>query len=219
MGHPADAPARPGVYLLPDTLGCFRRDYPDVTVEVEIAASEEVLARLLSGRVQLAIVGSQTAGERVVLEPFLEDEIVGIMKPGTVRMRRGSLDAAQLGKLMLLAREPASSSRQIVDKALAAIDARPAGFWELGSSEAIKRAAKEGLGFAFLSRYAVAEEVERGDLETFRLAGHAPLRRKFSIARLKGRPLSPAERSFVATLTRCCAKSADFAEACVGSPH
>jgi DNA-binding transcriptional LysR family regulator len=90
--------------------------------------------------------------------------------------------------------------------------------WELGSSEATKRAAREGLGIAFLSRYAVAEEVARGDLKAFRLAGRPPLVRKFSLARLAGRPLSPAERGFVTTLTRCCAKSADYAEACVSAP-
>src|SRR2546423_11805161 len=94
-----------------------------------------------------------------------------------------------------------------------------AGVWELGSSEAIKRAAREGLGLAFLSRYAVAEEVERGDLESFRLAGRPPLLRHFSVAHLAGRPLSPAEQSFVATLTSCCAKQAEYASACVGTPR
>ena len=45
-----------------------------------------------------------------------------------------------------------------------------------------------------------------------------PLTRRFSIATLTGRELSPAERGFVAALTRCCAKSAEYAEACVGAP-
>jgi molybdate transport repressor ModE-like protein len=211
------ASTAPGVYLLPDTLGCFRRDYPAVTVEVEIAASDEILARLLSGRVQLAIVGSTHADERIVLEPFLEDEIVGIAQPGLLKRGRGSVSPASLSELTLLAREAGSSSRQIVEEMLAELDARPAAVWELGSSEAIKRAAKEGLGIAFLSRYAVAEEVDRGELESFRLSGRPPLRRNFSIARLRGRPLSPAEQGFVATLTRCCAKSAEYAEACVGT--
>jgi molybdate transport repressor ModE-like protein len=211
------ASTAPGVYLLPDTLGCFRRDYPNVTIEVEIASSEEILQRLLGGRVQLAIVGAQRADERVVLEPFLEDEILGVARPGLLSLRRGRLAPRQLGELMLLAREPGSSSRQILEEELSALDVAPAGVWELGSSEAIKRAAREGLGVAFLSRYAVVEEVERGDLEAFRLAGRPPLRRNFSVARLAGRPLSPAERGFVATLTRCCAKSAEFAEACVGA--
>jgi molybdate transport repressor ModE-like protein len=213
------ASTAPGVYLLPDTLGCFRRDFPNVTVAVEIASSAEILARLLAGRVQLALVGAPSADSRIALEPFLDDEIVGIAKPKTLPLDAGTLDAAFLSELMLLAREPGSSSRQIVDAELDELGVTPQGVWELGSSEAIKRAAREGLGVAFLSRYAVADEVKRGDLENFRLAGRAPLRRAFSVARLAGRPLSPSERSFLATLTRCCAKRADYAEACVAAPR
>jgi hypothetical protein len=39
--------------------------------------------------------------------------------------------------------------------------------------------------------------------------------RTLHVARLAGRPLSPSERGFVETLTRCCAKSAEYAAACV----
>jgi molybdate transport repressor ModE-like protein len=211
------ASTAPGVYLLPDTLGCFRREYPDVTVEVEVAASAEILKRLLAGRVQLALVGAASADERLVLEPFVEDEIVGVARPGLAPLANGTLAPTAVAEFMLLSREPGSSSRRLVEDELQAIGVAPAGVWELGSSEAIKRAAREGLGLAFLSRYAVAEELERGDLVSFRLAGRPPLRRHFSVARLAGRPLSPAERGFVATLTRCCAKQARFTEACVGA--
>ena len=210
------ASTAPGVYLLPDTLGCFRRSYPGVTVEVEVAASDEILRRLLAGRLQLALVGATEADERIALEPFLQDEIVGVVKPGLAPLKKGVIAPAQLSEFMLLAREPGSSSQQRINVELRALGINPAGVWELGSSEAIKRAAREGLGVAFLSRYAVAEEVERGDLESFRLAGRPPLLRHFSVARLAGRPLSPAERSFVDTLTTCCAKQADYAAACVG---
>ena len=211
------ASTTPGVYLLPDTLGCFRRSYPGVTVEVEVAASDEILKRLLSGRVQLALVGAARTDERIELDPFLEDEIVGVAKPGLAPLENGTIAPARLSEFMLLAREPGSSSQQMIDQELRAVGVEPAGVWELGSSEATKRAAREGLGLAFLSRYAVAEEVERGDLESFRLGGRPPLVRNFSLARLAGRPLSPAERSFVATLTSCCAKQADYASACVGA--
>lgn len=212
------ASTAPGVYLLPDTLGCFRRDFPNVTIEVEIASSGEILRRLLAGRIQLGIVGASRADERIELDPFLEDELVGIAKPGLLPLADGLLEPALLSGHMLLAREEGSSSRELVERELAEIGATPAGRWELGASEAIKRAAREGLGVAFLSRYAVAEEVARGDLESFRLAGRPPMLREFSIARVAGRALAPSERGFVATLTRCCAKSADYAESCVGSP-
>src|SRR5919204_1927734 len=100
------ASTAPGSYLLPDTLGCFRRDYPAVDVEIEIAASGEILRRLLAGRIELAIVGVDKADERIVLEPFLADEIVGVAKPDLVHTRKGTLDPKAIGELTLLCREP-----------------------------------------------------------------------------------------------------------------
>jgi LysR family transcriptional regulator, low CO2-responsive transcriptional regulator len=209
------ASTTPGVYLLPDTLGCFRRDHPKVAVEVEIAATGEILERLLAGRIQLALVGETTVDERVDLEPFLADEIVGVAKPGLLKIQNGKAKADAVSKETLLVREENSSTRQVAQRELTEAGVRFASVWELDSSEAIKRAAREGLGVAFLSRYAVAEEVERGELESFRLAGRPPIKRKLYVARLARRPFSPSERGFIATLTRCCEKSADFAAACV----
>ena len=209
------ASTTPGVYLLPDTLGCFKRDHPNVTVEVEIGSSGAIIRRLLDGHVQLALVGETEADERVKLEPFLSDELVGIARPGLIPARDGKVRPAALADQTLLVRERTSSSRRVAERALAAASVRPAAVWELDSSEAIKRAAREGLGVAFLSRYAVAEEVERGELENFRLGGRARIERELYVARLARRPLSPSERGFVATLTRCCAKNAEYAAACV----
>ncbi len=209
------ASTAPGVYLLPDTLGCFRTDYPNVQVHVEIAASGEILDRLLAGRIQLAIVGAVETGERIDLEPFVDDEIIGVASPGILPVNRGTVAPAALADVMLLAREQGSSTQAWADRELLAAGVTPAGVWELGSSEAVKRAARAGLGFAFLSRFAVAEEIERGELEHFRLTGRQPLRRQFSIARLAGRPLSPGEQAFVDTLGRCCATSVTYAAACV----
>src|SRR5919202_3007802 len=46
------ASTTPGVYVLPDALGCFTRAHPNVAVEVEIASTGEIVDRLIAGRVQ-----------------------------------------------------------------------------------------------------------------------------------------------------------------------
>ncbi len=211
------ASTTPGVYLLPDTLGCFRRDHPNVTVEVEIASTGEILDRLLAGRVQLALVGEAEADERIQLEPFIGDEVVGVAKPGLLTLRGGRADPKQLAEQTLLVREARSSTRRVSERALASAQIWPERTWELDSSEAIKRAAREGLGVAFLSRYAVAEEIERGELEPFRIG--QPLERNLHVARLARRPLTPSERGFVETLTRCCSKNEAYAADCVARPY
>ncbi len=210
------ASTTPGVYLLPSTLGCFRRDHPNVVVEVEIASTGEIVERLLAGRIHLALVGETAVDDRINLVPFLADELVGVAKPGLLTTRSGRVKPEALAAHTLLVRERSSSTRQVAEQALREARVEPQRLWELDSSEAIKRAAREGLGVAILSRYAVAEEVERKELESFRLAGQPKIERRLHIARLARRPPSPSERGFIETLTRCCAKSADYAEACVG---
>lgn len=207
------ASTTPGVYLLPDTLGCFQRDHPNVSIEVEIASTGEIIERLLAGRIHLALVGDTAADDRIELEPFLSDEIVGIAKPG--HLHKAKVRPSALSAETLLVREARSSTQQVADGALRAAGVEPRRVWELDSSEAIKRAAREGLGVAFVSLVAVAEEVERGELECFRLAGRPRIERRFHIARLARRAPSPSERRFVTTLTRC-AKSAHHAPADVG---
>jgi molybdate transport repressor ModE-like protein len=209
------ASTTPGVYLLPDTLGCFQRDHPNVSIEVEIASTGEIIERLLAGRINLALVGDTAAHERVEFEPLLYDEIVGITKPGLLRKAKGKVRPDALSSETLLVREARSSTQQVAYRALRAAGVEPKRVWELDSSEAIKRAAREGLGIAFVSLYAVAEEVERGELECFRLAGQPRIERRFHIARLARRSPSPSERRFMATLTRC-AKGAHHAAAIVG---
>jgi molybdate transport repressor ModE-like protein len=207
----------PGIYLLPEALDCFRTDYPGVTVEVKIGSTADVLERLVSGDVQLALVGASEAGERITLRPFLDDELVGIARPGSLPVDDGVVSRRTLAGRLLLCREPGSASQAIADAALARAGVRLAGRWELGASEAVKRAAREGLGIAFLSRFAVAEEVARGELESFRIAGLPPITRSLAVATIAGRELSPAEDGFVTTLTRCCVKAVRFAESHVGA--
>jgi molybdate transport repressor ModE-like protein len=208
------ASTTPGVYLLPHTLGCFQRDHPNVSIEVEIASTGEIIERLLAGRIHLALVGDTAADERVEFEPLLSDEIVGIAKPGLLPKAKAKVKPDALSSETLLVREARSSTQQVADRAVRAAGVEPKRVWELDSSEAIKRAAREGLGIAFVSLYAVAEEVERGELECFRLAGQPRIERRFHIARLARRSPSPSERRFMTTVT-CCAKGAHHAAAIV----
>ena len=78
----------------------------------------------------------------------------------------------------------------------------------LDSSEAIKRSVRAGLGIGFVSRLEVSEELERGELEAFAVAGVEPMKRSVFLLRPDGRDPVPAERAFIETLRGCLAKHA-----------
>lgn len=208
----------PGVYLLPYTLECFRKKYPGVGLDVEIASSADVVERLLAGKAQLALIGSAPSDERLATDAFCDDEIVGVAKPGTLPIEDGTVTADALADSILLAAEPGSSTQALADEELRAAGVEPSTVWRLGSSEAAKRAAQAGLGFALLSRFAVADELEQGRLESFRIDGREPVRRRFHVVRLAGREPTPSETRFLATLWECCAQTSAFATSCVVPP-
>ena len=212
------ASSSPGGYLLPYSLSCFHKQFPHVAVELEIAPTAEIIERLLAGYVQLAIVGAAPADARLVAEPFADDEIIGVARPGLLPVQDGFVSAVALSKANLLARERGSSTQDYADAELAQAAVKPASVWRLGSGDAVNRSAQAGLGYAFVTRYAVAEEVADGRLERFRIAGRPPLQRQFLVVWLAGRTLTPGERGFLTTLKSCCLETAAYAESCVGPP-
>jgi LysR family transcriptional regulator, low CO2-responsive transcriptional regulator len=201
------ASTTPGTYVLPSILQCFADAHPGVDVDVVIGSSTWVGLQVAMREVSLGIAGEVDLPEGVVAEPFLDDELVGIAAPGRLRLRRGRIAPQALAPETLLVREQGSSTRAVAERHLARAGYRPAKRWELDSNEAIKRSVAAGLGIGFVSRLVVEDELARGELDSFRVEGSAPMRRSVYLLRPDGRDPVPAERAFIETLCRCCSAS------------
>jgi len=198
------ASTTPGSYVLPSILRCFADRHPRVDVDVVIGSSAWVAQRVARREVQLGLAGELELPDGVTAEPFLDDEVVGIAPPGRIALRRGRAALAALAGTTLLVREHGSSTRAVSERFLARAGYHPAKRWELDSNEAIKRSVAAGLGIGFVSELVVADEVERGELVSFRLEGAGPMRRSVYLLRPDGREPTPSERAFIETLCSCC---------------
>ena len=191
--------------MLPSVLKCFAERHPGVDVTVAIGPSDRVVEQVARREVQLGLAGETTPTPGVVVDPFLDDELVGIAAPGARCARR--LTIAELRAQTLLVREPGSSTRATAERYLARVGYTPAKVWELDSNEAIKRAVAAGLGVAFVSRLVVEDELARGELVEFDVAGVRPMSRPVLLVRADDGHLTPAQRAFIVTLTSCCASN------------
>src|SRR5215218_2046907 len=201
------ASTTPGSYVLPSILRCFAERHPRVDVDVVIGSSSWVAERVARREVQLGLAGELELPDGVIAEPFLDDEIVGIVAPGQLQLRRSGAPLSGLADRTLLVREHGSSTRAVSERHLARAGYHPAKRWELDSNEAIKRSVAAGLGIGFVSRLVVADELERGELVSFQLEGAEPMRRSVYLLRPDGRAATPSERAFIETLCSCCATS------------
>ena len=130
--------------------------------------------------------------------PWLRDEMVIVCAAGN-RAATGRVPVRVLRDAPWLLREPGSGTREAADQALLPHLRTYRRSLELGSSEAIKHAAAQGLGLCLLSRWVVEDYLQSGRLcivQTTLPPVHRPC---YSIRR-RDKPLTPAMTALLAHL-------------------
>lgn len=185
-----------GTYVLPHVLGAFHRRRTAVALKLHIANRAGVHACLLAGEVDLVIAGRPPAVEGLVAEPFLPNPLVAVASPDHVLATHDHVSLVRLAEEVFLLREPGSGTRAAVEE-LFEVDGMPLKVgMVLGHVEAIKRAVAAGLGVSVLSEAAVKREVRYGTLTILRVE-RFPIQRRWYIARLAERPLTPTAAEFI----------------------
>jgi len=179
-------------YVLPRLLGAFQNEYPKIQFSLQSGNTSEVVRWLLEGKVALGLIEGPARDRGVRTEPFMEDELILIMPPSFDSNR---LSPAQLLATNLLMREQGSGSRRVVEMALEKADFKLKAFkkvMELDSTEAIKSAVEAGLGVGFVSRWAIAKELELRTLKVAEVSGVRATRHFSLISRTGPEPQGPA---------------------------
>src|SRR5262249_35622419 len=147
----------------------------------------------------LGLVGGKIDNPDLHFSRFAADNILLVVPAAHRWSRRKNAAVAELGSEPLILREPGSGSRRCLERAL-----EHAGLprhectaaAELGSNEAIKEAVLSGLGAAFLSRRAVAKELNTGTLVNPVVSG-VRLDREFFVVHDQRRALPASARTFL----------------------
>lgn len=192
----------PGEYLLAPHLARLRRSHPGVDVQVNVSASSRALAALMADECDCALVGRRPSERGLVAEPFAEDEVVLVgPSPNPFVKSDTPLDTSQLAAVPLILRGEGSGTRAAVADLLTRVRGGEGQAPRLvvGSTEAAKRCVLSGLGLSFVSRHAVADELERGRMEIVPLAG-TPVARWFWLVHRRDRTPSSAAEALIASL-------------------
>lgn len=182
-------------YLLFPYLARFRAANPRVELRVASANTRSIARALLERRLDVALVEGPVRHPRLDVVPWREDELVVITPPAHRLARKRSIQLRELANEPLIEREPGSGTRKVAERALAAHGVTPTVTLQLGSTEAIKRAVAAGLGLAFVSRFAVEDQVALGRIAAVRVR-EAALSRTLTELRLRGRAPTPAATAF-----------------------
>jgi molybdate transport repressor ModE-like protein len=194
----------PSVVLIPALLRQFSDSHPDATVKLRTAPSATVVREVARGIAEIGIAGEFATPERVVRRQITLDELVGIASPELVSPDAGWISPGAFARNNLLVGDEQSSTRMVIERHLARAGYSPAAVSVFDSSEAIKHAVAEGFGVSFLSRELVSEDVQRGKLIAFRVAGLGSIRRTIHLVQSGDRQPTPEATAFAALLAEGC---------------
>jgi DNA-binding transcriptional LysR family regulator len=173
-------------YLLPGWLAGFRAERGTLRIAVEVVNSPGVLAAVRAGRAELGFVEGIDSLDGLESQMLMTDVLECVVHPAHRFARRDSIRPAELLDEAWIAREPASGTRAVAERALRARGITLVPALEAASTEGLKRAVLGG-GFALLSRLAVEQEVANGALAAVPVQ-ELDLRRELRAVRVARRP-------------------------------
>lgn len=152
-----------GNYILPEVIAHYRRDFPELPLELSVGNSQDVITAVADFRVDIGLIEGPCHAAEIIAEPWLEDELVVFAPPSSPLLQR-EVTLEALAAATWILRERGSGTREIVDYLLLSHLPQFQLGMELGNSEAIKHAVRHGLGISCLSRRVIAEQLETGTL-------------------------------------------------------
>jgi DNA-binding transcriptional LysR family regulator len=159
------------LYLLPHLILDYRKQHPNVKVEIYRHVSERLPLEVLDRNVDLALLAYEPVDSDLESFPVLRDELVLIMPPDHPLSKRGAVAVKELGNESFLAHNVKTASRFKVIEAFAQHHTPLNITLELATVETIKRFVQLEIGLAFVPRMCVTEELERGTLATIPVKG------------------------------------------------
>ena len=184
-----------GEYLLPELVAQWRVTHPHSAVRLAIGNTSEVIASVANLEADVGFIEGPQTHPDLQVRSWLSDELAIVAAPNHP-LATGRASVAQLREATWILREHGSGTRQAADSWLIEhLGSLKVGF-ELGSTEAIKRLAAAGAGLACLSRHAVKQALELGQLVAVRTRLPAARRRLAMVLR-RDKRLGRATQAFI----------------------
>lgn len=174
-------------HWLPALIRTFEKKARNVRVQLAIDATHHVLAALLSGKVDLAIVNSPGEHKDLIYRPLLRDEIVLLTSPLHPLAGKMFVDPNDLASETFLLQSTHNQRSVLMNEFLEPAGIFPVSVQYLQLTEAIIELVKADMGVSALARWMVLPHVQANTVRAIRL-GRRGLQRDWRIAFRKSDP-------------------------------
>jgi len=188
-----------GENVLPQLLRSFKENYPLIELSIDITNTEQIIRKVKDNVLDIGLIEAPIEDSSLVLEPFMEDELILIASPDFFESDKIDISMRELVDLPLVLREKGSGTRTVMVQSLKKYGFNPSNLnivLEIGSTEAIKLAVESGLGISIISKNAIKKELKLNSLKAFPVR-EIPFIRSFYIVYAKGKILKSQAEVFL----------------------
>ncbi|MEW5725842.1 MAG: LysR family transcriptional regulator [Thermodesulfobacteriota bacterium] len=183
-------------HIMPPLLKKFQAAFPQVSVVLHEGSSLEVVKKLKTLAVEVAVVAYPGPVKRITYEFFKKEDLILITHPGHELAEAKNVPILRLAEEPFVMREKGSGTRRVVSDLFRRHRLTPRIVFETSNAEVIKEQVADGVGLSFLTRSAVQGDIDMGRLAPVFHQGH-PLRLDINTAVLEGHELSLPARAFL----------------------
>src|SRR5436309_5887232 len=183
------------LHILPYVFADFKKQYPDVSVNIKRADYARVLESIIDNSVDFGVVSLPVNDSRLTVVLIHRDELILIAPPQHPLGKLKSASIADASKFPLIVPK-AGHTRDAIEQMFHEKRLKPNFTMELDSSELLKRFVAADVGIGFIARSNVEEDVRAKVLAAIPLAD-AQVRRDLALVFRKDKALSRAALAFI----------------------
>jgi DNA-binding transcriptional LysR family regulator len=187
-----------GIYMLPEILGSFRSLYPGLRVKVTVAHTYQIQKKVEDYELNLGIVEADVSADcSLRVEVFKREPLVFIVSPTHPLAQRGQVSVEELIQQPFVVGESGSGTRRALERQIGGVMNTINISFELGSTEAVKKAVENSLGVSIVVASAVSRELAAGTIVAVPIKGFSPYK-EYKLIYPKDKYLTAGTRKFLA---------------------
>jgi len=183
------------LHILPEVFADFKKQYPDVAVNIKRADYAKILESVIDNSVDFGVVSLPVNDNRLTVVPIHRDELVIIARPQHPLSKMKSAIIEEVAQYPLVLPK-AGHTRDALEDLFHERKLKPRYAMELDSSELLKRFVAADVGVGFIASSNVQEDVQAKVLCAIAIAD-AQVRRDLALVFRKDKALSRAALAFI----------------------
>jgi DNA-binding transcriptional LysR family regulator len=183
------------LHILPEVFAEFKKQYPDVAVNIKRSDYAKILESVIDNSVDFGVISLPVTDTRLTVVTIHRDELISIAPPNHPLAKMKSATIADIAKFPLVMPK-VGHTRDGLDDLFHERKLKPRYAMELDSSELLKRFVAADVGVGFIARSNVIEDVRANVLAAVPISD-AQIRRDLALVFRKDKALSRAALAFI----------------------